>query len=797
VAAAAPALLLAFVFPGSSLARQGETPPPNPVLRIGVVHPLRVRGTVDWNDSPSFQGYMPELSRAIARELGRDVEFVGIELSDPFAALATHRIDIVGLVSITDHLPAAAAGSTPVFIARGAAYTLESHPSLRSSDDLAGQQLVAAAAGVGDLWCSRRGLKCDAMETLQACFEAVLAGRADFVITTQNNGRFEIDRFGYQGLVEIPLDDDEIARPFAYAVRAEDRELLADLNFAIASLDDSGRLDAIYDERMERWQPRTRPASMSRRVIVWLLAGAAGLFVFAGVGQVVLRRELARRTRALRESETKHRAIFESSHDGILLVEPGSLTVVEANARAGALLGLSRALLVGRPLEGIDSQVLTGTAVHVLRAREGAEWIEVSSSRVVLDGREVLLVLARDVGERVRAEEERSKLETQLFHTQKLEGLGLLAGGIAHDFNNLLVGVTGNIDLALYSLDDPQQVRQRLEGALRATQRAADLTHQLLAYSGRAKLSEELVDLGTVVDEMVRLLGTSLTDRAKVTLDLAHELPRVFGDGTLIRQVTMNLLTNARDALGSSGGRIAVRTGVVHCDEAYLRGEHVAAEIAPGEYVFLEVEDDGCGMDAATLQRIFDPFFSTKFTGRGLGLSVVLKTVQRHLGAVKVRSSKGKGTSFRLLLPPVPRAVEAQRFRSIEAPAALAGRVLIVDDEPLVREVAQRMLESRGWLAIGVESADAALVELAREPSIDAVLLDVTMPGRNGFEVLRELRIARPELPVVMMSGFSTEVVEESGEEPDGFVSKPFTAAVLLEALAAATARRRELGARA
>jgi signal transduction histidine kinase/ActR/RegA family two-component response regulator len=435
--------------------------------------------------------------------------------------------------------------------------------------------------------------------------------------------------------------------------------------------------------------------------------------------------------------------------------------------------------------------------VHVLRAREGAEWIEVSSSRVVLDGREVLLVLARDVGERVRAEEERSKLETQLFHTQKLEGLGLLAGGIAHDFNNLLVGVTGNIDLALYSLDDPQQVRQRLEGALRATQRAADLTHQLLAYSGRAKLSEELVDLGTVVDEMVRLLGTSLTDRAKVTLDLAHELPRVFGDGTLIRQVTMNLLTNARDALGSSGGRIAVRTGVVHCDEAYLRGEHVAAEIAPGEYVFLEVEDDGCGMDAATLQRIFDPFFSTKFTGRGLGLSVVLKTVQRHLGAVKVRSSKGKGTSFRLLLPPVPRAVEAQRFRSIEAPAALAGRVLIVDDEPLVREVAQRMLESRGWLAIGVESADAALVELAREPSIDAVLLDVTMPGRNGFEVLRELRIARPELPVVMMSGFSTEVVEESGEEPDGFVSKPFTAAVLLEALAAATARRRELGARA
>jgi CheY-like chemotaxis protein len=235
----------------------------------------------------------------------------------------------------------------------------------------------------------------------------------------------------------------------------------------------------------------------------------------------------------------------------------------------------------------------------------------------------------------------------------------------------------------------------------------------------------------------------------------------------------------------------------VHCDEAYLRGEHVAAEIAPGEYVFLEVEDDGCGMDAATLQRIFDPFFSTKFTGRGLGLSVVLKTVQRHLGAVKVRSSKGKGTSFRLLLPPVPRAVEAQRFRSIEAPAALAGRVLIVDDEPLVREVAQRMLESRGWLAIGVESADAALVELAREPSIDAVLLDVTMPGRNGFEVLRELRIARPELPVVMMSGFSTEVVEESGEEPDGFVSKPFTAAVLLEALAAATARRRELGARA
>ncbi|MCC7015476.1 MAG: response regulator [Planctomycetes bacterium] len=767
-----------------------------PPLRIGLLHPLRVRGAVEWDREPPYEGYAPALIEAALRDSGREIEFVGLWDEDPIVALAEGRVDIAGPLPIFDAHLHTIDYSTPVLLVRGAAYSRRVAREVAEVEDLRGLRLGAAIAGIGQTWCAANALPCEAYQTLQETFEALLEGEIDYVITPQNAGRYELERLDLPDIVEHPLDSGSVWRHYAFAVRATDRALLSLLDSGIAVLRESGEFDEIYQAHMARWQPRSKPMSTSRRIVVWSLWIAVGGCLIAGAWQFVLRRELARRTRALRESEARHRAIFENSHDGILVVDPATFAVVEANERAAVLFGSTRACLIGPTLPALDRKALAEGTVHVVETLDAAgerSWIEISSSRARFDGVEQLLVLARDVGERIRAQDERSRLEAQLVHAQKLEGLGLLAGGIAHDFNNLMVGVMGNIDLALSHAEDRAIVATRLNDALCATERASELTHQLLAYSGRAKFSEELIDLGAVVTEMLQLLGTSLTDRAQPTLELDPALPLVRGDATLIRQVAMNLLTNARDALGPNGGRITVRTGVAECDLDYLRNELVPSDIAPGEYVYLEVEDTGCGMDEETLARIFDPFFSTKFTGRGLGLSVVLKTVQRHRGAVKVRSRPGLGTAFRLLIPPELEQQGHALVLDLAAPRANAGRMLLVDDDSLVRDVVKKMLAPHGWTWSEAADAPVALELLEGDARFDVVLLDVTMPGMSGLEALARIRVRWPTLPVVLMSGYSGEVAEDRGLEPDAFVHKPFTAATLLSAIQAALAVERRV----
>ena len=379
--------------------------------------------------------------------------------------------------------------------------------------------------------------------------------------------------------------------------------------------------------------------------------------------------------------------------------------------------------------------------------------------------------------------------EAHSRHVQKLESIGVLAGGIAHDFNNLLHVVLGNADIALSRLPRRSPAREPLEEVVRATIRAADLTRQMLAYSGKGAFVVRHLDLSTEVREMATLLRTAISKRASLVWELDDSLPAVNADATQIRQIVMNLITNASDALKDREGTIALRTGSIRRAELNdpRLGAPVELEDAVADdqelFVFLEVADTGGGMTPDTLQRIFDPFFSTKFAGRGLGLAAVIGIVRSHLGLIRIRTEPEHGTSFRVLFPAVPGTA-----RQIEKPAAGrsgwrgSGTVLVVDDEEGVREVAERILHDFGYDTIGAVDGRDALDQLERSrTSVDAVLLDLSMPRMGGQETYRRLRELRPGLPVIMMSGYTEESVAEVGEAGvTPFLQKPFLAEDLI-----------------
>ena len=427
--------------------------------------------------------------------------------------------------------------------------------------------------------------------------------------------------------------------------------------------------------------------------------------------------------------------------------------------------------------------------VALITERDRAEEAAERANTLLAESREAKEALEHEVAERLR-------LESQMQRTQKLESLGVLSGGIAHDFNNLLTGILGNADIAFRSLPEGSRERDLLDQVKSAAEAAADLTGQLLAYSGRGSYRMEPVDLSGLVAEMGRLLGSSISKKVRLDYDLERELPLVEVDPTQIRQVVMNLITNASEAIGDAPGDVRLQTGSMYVGREKLVQSYTHDDLPPGEYVFVEVADTGCGMSEETLQNIFDPFFTTKFTGRGLGLAALLGIVRRHRGTIFVSSQLGAGTTFRVLLPASDAERTAERGRNDEADSWRAsGRVLVIDDEPGIRRVARLLLEEAGFEVELAADGDEGVEMIQGEAGLpDLILLDLTMPRKGGIEVLTEVRRQSAEVPVVLMSGFTEgEVAAALESDPrTHFLHKPFTAEsleeVLRTALAAGTA---------
>ena len=492
--------------------------------------------------------------------------------------------------------------------------------------------------------------------------------------------------------------------------------------------------------------------------------------------------ELRRVMTELEQSRNQFSLLFHQAPIGYLVLNDVGL-IQEINETFCRMVSRTRDQLMGSPfsecMEGDDRGVFlaryraffmapAGKSLEalILRSQGPAFFAHMEGTVIRLTlGRQpatnapLLLLSVTDITERKWAEEKRLQMERQMQQTQKLESLGVLAGGIAHDFNNLLTIILGNASLALDEMPSLSPARDSLKAIEATSLRAAELCRQMLAYSGKGRFVIENIRMNDLIGEMISLLKASISKKAILNLNLKEPLPPLRGDPSQIRQVLMNLVFNASEAIGEHGGVITISTGMMECSNEDISEIYLDDNLTEGLYVWLEVSDTGCGMDHETQRRIFEPFFTTKFTGRGLGLSAVLGIVRGHKGALKVYSEPGRGTTFKVLFP----AAESDRPLVPQSSSNIqhsdwkgAGTVLLVDDEESVRNLGNRMLERLGFkvlIAVDGQQALETFRELHNE--IVLVILDLTMPYMDGEETFRELRRIDQKVRVIMSSGYT------------------------------------------
>ncbi len=574
----------------------------------------------------------------------------------------------------------------------------------------------------------------------------------------------------------------------------------------IASTRDSmGKLNS--GQMVLDFQNRYRTKEGLYRWLEWRSVQNAQGLVYAVARDVTLRRENEAALRAAERAAARSREqllnVARVAHIGYFTIDIEQQTTTWTS-ELYRILGLDPAL-VTPTADAFRARVHPEDLAAVTDAGNRAEKGQSAQLhyRIVRPDGEVrhcLGIIERDVGERGRtivvgqlqdltdlrrAEEERRKLELQVMQSQKLESLGILAGGIAHDFNNLLTSILGNADLALRELSPANPAGVYLEDIDKVSRRAAELCRQMLAYSGKGRFVVQSLSLNDVVHEMGHLLSVSISKRAVIKYNLFPNLPSVMADATQVRQVVMNLITNASDAVAEGSGVITLSTGVMDCDDEYLRGVVDSTDAhQTGPYVFLEVSDTGCGIEPENLNRIFDPFFSTKFTGRGLGLAAVMGIVRGHHGALRVYSEMGRGTTFKVLLP--AHHEPAHATEATEPPSQNwkgHGVVLLADDEQSIRSMGQRILERFGFQVLLAADGREAIEQFTKNrDEIRLVVLDMTMPHLDGEACFRELRRIDPNVKVIMTSGYNEQEVVSRfvGKGLAGFVQKPYKTADLM-----------------
>jgi PAS domain S-box-containing protein len=502
------------------------------------------------------------------------------------------------------------------------------------------------------------------------------------------------------------------------------------------------------------------------------------------LGQAVLgEHHAAILQRKLIQTSERYRLFIDCVKEYALYTVDREGCVTSWNRGAERLFGYTEAEMLGK-----DSASLVVMGTGKLQRDDGEEdlaaadrtgWVEYEGWRIRKDGTRFLgagtLALlgkgeSREYGRLIRDVTELRRSERDLQQAQKLEGIGVLAGGIAHDFNNLLTGILGSLSSVKVSLPADDPAYRMVEIAEQSSVRAAELIAQLLAYAGKGKFVIDRFDLSALISEMLLLIAASIPKTVKLDLSLASGLPCMEGDPSQIRQIVMNLIINGAEAIGVEGGVVQVSTGVSDS----------------GAEIFMQVKDSGPGMSETTKARIFEPFFSTKFTGRGLGLSAVSGIVRGHMGTMDVDTTPGQGATFTVTFP----AVQAEALRSAAAPLSVvphgADTILVVDDEPAVKEMAGMILKNSGYTVLHAgDGREAVEIFRRHSHSIAAVLLDMTMPVMGGHEAFELIREIQPGVPIVFSSGYSeTGTRDELGRDVvAGFIQKPYTASKLVECM--------------
>ncbi len=519
-----------------------------------------------------------------------------------------------------------------------------------------------------------------------------------------------------------------------------------------------------------------------------------------------LERQVGERTAELRYTTKQLRAIVDSEPECVKVItaagelvemNPAGLRMIEADSFDDV-----RGLCVYTLISDADRDAYIDLNDRVMAGQSATLEFELTGLRGAIrrvethavplttaDGEPPLhLAITRDVTEARIAERERTALEAQLRHSQKLKSVGVLAGGIAHDFNNLLHIIVGNTELAMASLGDDQRSREALDPAIEAANEAAKLCDQLLTYAGDSRPTVRPVSLPRIVRSMVELLRISHTKKVRLEIELEDDLGAIDGDDGQLSQVVLNLVINAAEAIGEEVGSVTVGVRAVDVDDR-VDGLWLDSAPPPDRYVMLEVADDGCGMSAEELDMIFDPFYTTKFAGRGLGLSSTLGIVRSHAGHLHVQSEVGVGTKFTALFPRSADTEVAAAAPTVCDNVSFEGTVLVVDDEEQIRSVLCALLEDIGLRVLTSANGEIALsVFDEHRAEIDLAILDVTMPKLNGNETCDALRANRADLPVIFCSGYAAEASLRSPqvEGPTWFLHKPYRRADLIAALSEA-----------
>ena len=509
---------------------------------------------------------------------------------------------------------------------------------------------------------------------------------------------------------------------------------------------------------------------------------------------------------ALAESERRYSTLFATMQEGCAIHDvvcdgrgiPVDYRFLDLNPAFERLTGLTRSEVVGKcaseVMPGLQEQWIA-TYGEVALTGVPAEFEQYSPeqnrhfrTRCYSPQKSRFVVILEDTTAQKRAEEEHRLIERQLLHTQKLESLGVLAGGIAHDFNNILTAIIGNAELARLRLNQASPALDNLQRIEKAAARAADLSKQMLAYSGKGRFVVEPVDLNRLVTEMGHMLEVSISKKATLRYNLRADLPSVEADAAQLSQIVMNLVINASEAIGEASGTIAISTGCLTCSEEYLQDAWLTEPIPAGLYDYLEVADTGCGMERETVARIFDPFYTTKFTGRGLGMAAVIGIIRGHKGAIKIYSEPGKGSSFKVLLPACGELAAGAGEAPVESWRG-SGVALLVDDEETILSIGAELLRELGFEVVTAVDGLDALEKFAARDDIKVVILDLTMPRMDGEVCFQRLRQLNPEVAVFLSSGYNEQEVrlKFAGRGLAGFIQKPYN-------LSALAARLREMG---
>lgn len=519
---------------------------------------------------------------------------------------------------------------------------------------------------------------------------------------------------------------------------------------------------------------------------------------------------------SLQASENRLRTVFEEAPVGLALADregywifqnqvfqhifegggdksnpPGNIVDLISDA-LNNISGSSLAELLTEPV-ALDREWTTGP-----KPRDGSRWLSIRVAPVISGefqksgektSAEGFVAVVEDITEKQAALRQKQAMEKRLRHSMKFESLGVMAGGIAHEFNNILMTVLGNTDLILQDIHNPQAVQGYAEQIQQSVRRAAELSRQLLLYSGKERMVREPVSLAVIIEQMMPLFQATLPKSAVLRYIPRKGVPPINGDASLLRQCLTNLVLNAMEALPDKQGTITLAVGVQSCDSSYLADTVGSMELREGMYAWVEVLDTGIGMDRDMLPRIFDPFFTTKFPGRGLGLAAVRGVVASHGGAIKVYSEPGRGTSVKLLFPVPDAYLQKEQLSPPAVFRAVPGkrpRVLLADDEDAVRNVACRMLERLGFEVNGVCNGRKALDALHQDAAAyDLVVIDMTMPELDGVTLFDEIRKIRSDIPVFVCSGFMEDEMADkfTGRDVAGFIVKPFSLRSLSAAL--------------